>query len=73
MGFWDGKVVLVTGATKGIGLAIAKELIGKNVYLILTARSKDELSKLENELSSYKGRFFYFLLMYPVGIWSRIW
>lgn len=59
MGFWDGKVVLVTGATKGIGLAIAKELIGKNVYLILTARSKDELSKLENELSSYKGRFFY--------------
>ncbi|MDI6600336.1 MAG: SDR family NAD(P)-dependent oxidoreductase [Thermoanaerobacteraceae bacterium] len=60
MGFWDKKVVLITGATRGIGLAIARELIGKNTYLILTARSKDELSKLENELSAYKGRFFLF-------------
>ena len=45
---------LVTGASSGIGLEIAKKLAAKNHNLILVARSEDKLEALQKEL---KNRF----------------
>ncbi len=47
-----GKNALVTGGTKGIGLAIANELIyfGANIFIV--ARSESDVNKLVNEWKS---------------------
>ena len=45
----DGKVALVTGASSGIGRAIAKNLDAAGMKLILTARSEDKLQELAAE------------------------
>lgn len=42
---------LVTGASKGIGKAIAEELAKKRINLILIARSGDLLAKISTEIS----------------------
>ena len=45
-----GKVVIVTGASSGTGLATAKLLAEHGAKLVLVARSKDKLEKLSGEL-----------------------
>lgn len=42
----NGQNVLLTGASGGLGEAIAKELAGRGARLTLTARRKDELDRL---------------------------
>ena len=42
---------IISGATRGIGKAIASALAAKGYQLILLARSENELKKLANELS----------------------
>ena len=42
----DTKYALVTGATAGIGLDIAKELASQGKNIILTARREDRLCLL---------------------------
>jgi short-subunit dehydrogenase len=43
-------VVIVTGASGGIGLAVAKALANKGAKVVLAARSEDKLKKLEAEI-----------------------
>ena len=49
---YKGKLALVTGASSGIGYAIAKELArrGANLILSATARSEDKLHELSSEI-----------------------
>jgi 3-oxoacyl-[acyl-carrier protein] reductase len=47
----NGKKAIVTGASRGIGLAIAKTLAENGVDLFITARDNDHLKKAQKELS----------------------
>jgi NAD(P)-dependent dehydrogenase (short-subunit alcohol dehydrogenase family) len=46
------KIAIVTGASKGIGKAIAKELAGEGVHLVLCAREKEGLESAAKELKN---------------------
>jgi len=51
-----GKVALITGASRGIGLAIAQALAGEGCNLILTGRTVAALEKTARKLASSKVR-----------------
>ena len=51
-----GKVALITGATRGIGLAVARMLAAEECDLILTARNESPLTRVSRELTRTKIR-----------------
>jgi 3-oxoacyl-[acyl-carrier protein] reductase len=46
----EGKVALITGGSKGIGLGIAVSLIQQGVYVAITGRSESDVKKAAGEL-----------------------
>lgn len=46
----EGKVVVATGASGGIGEAVARDLRQAGARLVITARSQDKLARLADEL-----------------------
>ena len=47
---FDGRVAIVTGATRGIGFGIAQELVSRGARVVITARKADELERAVAEL-----------------------
>jgi len=52
---FEGQVALVTGASRGIGAAIALELARKGLKVIGTATSDDGAAKISTALAAYSG------------------
>src|SRR6476620_2833191 len=51
----DGSTALITGASSGIGAALARELAGRGHGVTLVARGEDKLRALADELSAKHG------------------
>lgn len=49
-GEFDGKLAVVTGASRGIGAATAIALAAKGAHVILTARNAADLEKIEDQI-----------------------
>ena len=60
MDTFKNKIVLVTGASGGIGKAIAHDLANRGAELILTARSHNKLEALANEINQNGGKAHFF-------------
>lgn len=54
----DGKTALVTGASQGIGEAVARQLAGRGAQVVVAARSKDKLDSLVSEIQGAGGAAF---------------
>ncbi len=52
---FEGQVALVTGASRGIGAAIALELAKRGLKVLGTATTEDGAAKLSQALSAYPG------------------
>jgi len=53
-----GKTVLVTGASSGIGEAVAREFAAKGLNVVLSARRKESLDKIVKEIQAAGGSAF---------------
>lgn len=51
-----GKIALVSGANRGIGLAIARALAAEGCHLVITGRDQSQLAKAGRELKRRKVR-----------------
>ena len=52
---YRGSTAMITGASKGLGAAFAKELAGRGMNLVLVARSIDTLQDLADSLGAQYG------------------
>lgn len=55
---WNGRVALVTGASSGIGRALAVQLAARGVKVAVVARTAEKLEALVGELGADKARAF---------------
>ncbi|MCU0513761.1 MAG: SDR family oxidoreductase [Anaerolineae bacterium] len=52
MGHLDGKIALITGASRGIGRAVALSLAQAGAHIVLTARTEADLQQLAGEITA---------------------
>lgn len=59
---FKGKTILITGATRGIGAQIAKDLLKLGANLILTGTNENQIENLNQEMIFKKNKAKYFVL-----------
>lgn len=52
---WRGKIIVITGASSGIGEEAAKQLAAKGAVVCLVARREDELARVASEIAAAGG------------------
>lgn len=57
--FLNGKVIVITGASSGIGEAMAKEYAKMGAKVVLGARRKEELRRVANQIEAFGGSVTY--------------
>jgi NAD(P)-dependent dehydrogenase (short-subunit alcohol dehydrogenase family) len=53
----DGKVVLVTGGSRGLGLILAREFVARAAIVAICARNEQELMRVREELAAVGEKF----------------
>lgn len=70
------KVVIVTGASSGIGEAIVRKLAADGAIVVLAARRKDRLEKIAGDINASGGKALYYTVDVTVenrsGSWSMM-
>jgi NAD(P)-dependent dehydrogenase (short-subunit alcohol dehydrogenase family) len=58
--YWDlsGKIVLITGGSRGLGLVMAREFAAKGARVAICARDEEDLRYVRDEFSSRGDHFF---------------
>lgn len=56
---FKGKVVIITGASSGIGMALAKEFANLEARIVIGARNEEKLAELASEIISSGGQAEY--------------
>jgi NAD(P)-dependent dehydrogenase (short-subunit alcohol dehydrogenase family) len=51
----DGRIALVTGASRGLGAAVAKRYAAEGAQVILVARSREKLEKIDDQIRQAGG------------------
>ena len=54
--FVQGKNIMITGATSGIGLELAKSFSSKGANIIMLGKDENKLDELYDETSVYSGK-----------------
>ncbi len=52
----EGRIALVTGASRGIGAAVAKRFAQEGAHLVLTARTTGALEELDDDIQNITGK-----------------
>jgi short-subunit dehydrogenase len=52
MSFWQNKVALITGGSKGLGLATARAAVATGAHVVITARNQEQLAAAAAALST---------------------
>src|SRR3954469_21281953 len=52
MAFWQDKVALITGGSKGLGLAIARAFVQAGARVVIAARNQEQLAEAAKLLST---------------------
>ena len=55
MSYWENKVAVVTGGSRGLGLAIAEVLVAAGAKVVVAARDPDVLARSVTELRGHGG------------------
>ncbi|XP_063235308.1 farnesol dehydrogenase-like [Bacillus rossius redtenbacheri] len=55
---WSGRVAVVTGASSGIGYAVARELVKKGLKVVGLARRADRIEELAASLKDSPGKLY---------------
>ena len=59
MPYWNNKVALITGASAGLGRALAETFAAAGAKVVLAARGEDELKEVVNSIDSSGGEATY--------------
>jgi short-subunit dehydrogenase len=58
---WDGRLVLITGGSRGLGLVLARKLLERGARVAICARDVDELERARQDLERCGGAVFTFV------------